>query len=146
MEGKRMINVDGSVFIQIINFLFLIWVMNKIVYKPIRQALLQRMKKVSDLESTIADFTVQAQEKEDVFAQGIKNARARGLEQKQALMASGADGEKVVIENIIKKTQSELTVSRERIAQEAEAVRISLQKELDTYVNAISQKILGRAV
>jgi F-type H+-transporting ATPase subunit b len=146
MEGKRMINVDGSVFIQIANFIFLIWVMNMILYKPIRKALLQRKDKVSGMERSIADFNTQALEKENAFASGIKEARANGLIEKQALIQSGSDEEKIVLENINKKAQAELAKSREKIAKEAESVRISLQKELDTFVNAIGQKILGRAV
>lgn len=141
-----MINVDGSVFIQIVNFIFLIWVMNMILYKPIRKALLQRKEKVSGLERSIADFNTQAQEKENAFASGIKEARVNGLKEKQALIQSGSDEEKIVIENINKKAQAELAKSREKIAKDAESVRISLQKELDTFVNAIGQKILGRAV
>jgi len=141
-----MINVDGSVFIQIANFIFLIWVMNMILYKPIRKALLQRKEKVSGLELSIADFNTQAQEKENAFASGIKEARADGLKEKQALIQSGSDEEKIIVENINKKAQAELAKSREKIAKDAESVRISLQKELDTFVNAIGHKILGRAV
>ena len=141
-----MINVDGSVFIQIANFIFLIWIMNMILYKPIRKALLQRKEKVSDLERSIADFNVHALEKENAFASGIKEARANGLKEKQSLIQSGSDEEKIVIENINKKAQAELVKSREKIAKDAESVRVSLQKELDTFVSAIGQKILGRAV
>lgn len=141
-----MINVDGSVFIQIANFIFLIWVMNMILYKPIRKALLQRKEKVSDFERSISDFNAQALEKENAFATGIKEARANGLREKQALIQSGSDEEKIVLENINKKAQAELAKSREKIAKDAESVRITLQKELDTFVNAIGQKILGRAV
>lgn len=141
-----MINVDGSVFIQIANFIFLIWVMNMILYKPIRKALLQRKEKVADLERSISDFNTQALEKENAFASGIKEARANGLKEKQALIQSGSDEEKIIVENINKKAQVELVSSRDKIAKDAESVRISLQKELDTFVNAIGQKILGRAV
>lgn len=141
-----MINVDGSVFIQIANFIFLIWVMNMILYKPIRKVLLQRKEKVSGLERSIADFNTQALDKENAFASGIKEARVNGLKEKQALIQSGSDEEKIIMENINKNAQAELTKSREKITKDAESVRISLQKELDTFVNAIGQKILGRAV
>ncbi len=141
-----MISVDGSVFIQIANFIFLIWVMNIILYKPIRKALIQRKEKISGLEGSISDFISQAQEKENAFAAGIREARANGLKEKQAMMQSGSEEERVIIENINKKAQADMLASREKIAKEAEAVRVSLQKELDVFVMAISQKILGRAV
>jgi F-type H+-transporting ATPase subunit b len=35
---------------------------------------------------------------------------------------------------------------REKIAKDVEVVRASLQKEIDTFANAIGEKILGRAV
>ena len=141
-----MINVDGSVFIQIANFIFLIWVMNMILYKPIRKALLQRKERVSVLERSIFDFNTQTLEKGNTFASGIKEARANGLKKKQALIQSGSEEEKNVLENINKKAQAEIVMSREKIAKDAEFVRISLQKELDTFVSAIGQKILGRAI
>lgn len=141
-----MINVDGSVIIQIANFILLIWVMNMILYKPIRKVLLQRKEKVSDLERSIAEFSSQAEEKENALAAGIKEARSRGLQQKQTLLQAGADEEKAILEEINKKAQAELAKSREKVAKDAESVRITLQKELDTFVNAIGQKILGRAV
>ena len=68
-----MIKVDASVFIQIINFLFLIWVMNKVVYKPIREVLKQRKAKVSGLEQQFDTFTNEAQEKD--ASQGIAGQR-----------------------------------------------------------------------
>lgn len=141
-----MINVDGSVIIQIANFILLIWVMNMILYKPIRKVLLQRKEKVSGLERSIAEFSSQAEEKENALAAGIKEARSRGLQQKQTLLQAGADEEKAILEEINKKAQAELAKSREKVAKDAESVRITLQKELDTFVNAIGQKILGRAV
>ncbi|MDA8403529.1 MAG: ATPase [Desulfobacteraceae bacterium] len=141
-----MISVDGSVVIQIANFIFLIWVMNVILYKPIRKVLIQRKEKISGLERSISDFISQSQEKEDAFAAGIKEARSSGLKEKQAMLFAGAEEERAIIENINKKAQAELLSARDKIVKETEAVRVSLQKELDTFITAISQKILGRAV
>jgi F-type H+-transporting ATPase subunit b len=146
MEGKGMISVDGSVFIQIVNFIFLIWVLNKILYKPIRKVLIQRLEKVTDLEQGVDNSNARVQEIEEVFASGIKDARAKGLKQKQTIIGSGTDEEKNIIENINKKALAELEKSRDKITKDTEAVRISLQNEIDTFVNAICQKILGRAV
>ena len=45
-----MISVDVSLFIQIANFLFLIWVLNIILYRPIRGIIRQRKEKFDKLE------------------------------------------------------------------------------------------------
>lgn len=49
-----MIKVDVSVFIQIANFLVLVWALNQFLYRPIRRMLNERADKVKGLESTMA--------------------------------------------------------------------------------------------
>ena len=44
---------DWTTAIQIANFLFLIWVLNLILYRPIRRVLLQRKDKITGLEQSI---------------------------------------------------------------------------------------------
>jgi F-type H+-transporting ATPase subunit b len=141
-----MISIDGSVFIQIINFIFLIWAMNMVLYKPIRKMLLQRKEKFSHLDQAIDSCNSQVQEKESAFAAGIREARSRGLKEKELLIKSAFDEEKAVVEKINSRAQAELAEIKNRIKTDAGTVRDALQKELGTLVNAISQKILGRAV
>lgn len=141
-----MINVDKSVFIQIINFLFLIWAMNVVLYKPIRKILLQRKEKIDGLAQSIENFGKNAQEKEEAYASGIKEARVKGQKEKEALLFTAQNEEKQLIEKINKKAQEDLVQMRDKIAKDAESVRISLQNEVDTFAAAIGQKILGRVI
>ena len=141
-----MVSVDGSVFIQIVNFLFLIWVLNAVLFRPIRSALAQRKEKVEGMQQNIDTLAQEAKEKDDAFSIGIREARAAGLKEKDALMAQAADEEKRLIGEINAKAQAELAVAREKISQEASGVRASLENELDVFAEAIGQKILGRAV
>ena len=139
-----MIKVDVSVFMQIVNFLFLIWALNLILYKPIRKVLLERKEKVEGLEQSIENFNISAQEKEDAFALGIKDARSKGQIEKELLLSAAQNEEKQLLEKINKKAQDDLAQMRDKIAKEAENVRISLHNEVDAFANAIGQKILGR--
>ncbi len=139
-----MIKVDVSVFIQIVNFLFLIWALNLVLYKPIRKVLLERKEKVEGLEQTIENLNINAQEKEDAFSSGIKDARSKGQIEKELLLSAAQNEEKQLLEKINKKAQDDLAQMRDKIATEADNVRISLQKEVDVFANAIGQKILGR--
>jgi F-type H+-transporting ATPase subunit b len=137
---------DASVVIQIINFLFLIWVLNLIIYKPIRNILIQRKEKFSGLRADIETAESEAAEQDQAFASGIKEARARGLKQKEALLQTASDEEKEIIGKINEKAQAELTKVREQIAREADGARETLMKEVESCAGTISEKILGRAV
>jgi len=140
-----MISLDGSLFIQIINFLFLIFALNFVLYKPIRKILIQRKEKITGLEQSIDTCNSDAKEKDDAFTSGLKEARAKGMGEKEALMQTATDEEKVIIEKINQKAQADLAEVREKVAKDSESVRASLQEELDDIATAISHKILGRA-
>ena len=137
---------DGSILIQIANFIFTIWVLNLLLYKPIRKILTQRKEKVDGLELSIETSTKDAREKDEAFIVGVKEARSRGVEKKNALMQEAADEEKSIIADINRKAQAELVQVREKIKKEAEVARNSLQKGIDSFADQISEKILGRAV
>jgi F-type H+-transporting ATPase subunit b len=143
---RFMIKIDGSLFIQIVNFLFLIWIMNVILYKPIRSILLRRKEKMGGLEQNIASAVNDANEKAEAFSAGIKEARSRGMKKKDELIQDAAQEEKRIIEEINQKAQANMMEIREKISKEAEVVQASLQKEIDSFAHAIGEKILGRAI
>ena len=144
--GGVTVTPDSSTLIQIINFVFLIWVLNLLLYKPIRKILAQRKEKIDGLELSIETSAKDALEKDEAFSAGIKEARARGFKEKEALMQQATDEEKKIIADINRKAQAELAEIRNKIKKEAEVARESLQKEVDNFANQICQKILGRAV
>jgi F-type H+-transporting ATPase subunit b len=137
---------DKSLFIQIVNFLVIIWILNVLLYKPIRKILIQRQEKFTNLEQNIDTLNNEAQNKDDAYASGIHEARIQGLKQKEALLQAAADEEREIIEEINKKAQDNFAAVREKIAKDTESVRESLQQEIDAFSNAISERILGRAV
>ena len=140
-----MVSVDGSLFIQIANFIFLIWILNVVLYNPIRKVLIQRKEKITGFEQKIDTIGKDVKEKDDAFSLGIKEAKAKGLNEKGVLLQEAADEEREIIEKINKKAQANLAEIRTKIAKDAESVSESLRQELDSFANAIGQKILGRA-
>ncbi|MFC1815994.1 ATP synthase F0 subunit B [Thermodesulfobacteriota bacterium] len=141
-----MINIDVSVFIQIINFIFLIWILNTVLYKPIRKVLRQRKEKVNGLEQSIETFSRDAKEKDDSFTIGIKAARKRGLKEKDSLLQTASEEESRIIAKINAKAQADLAAIHEKIEADTGHVRKSLQKEIDVFADAIEDKILRRSV
>ena len=141
-----MIALDRSLVIQIVNFVFLIWILNIVLYKPIRKVLLQRKEKISGLEKSIQTSLRDATEKDESIAAGIKLARENGLKQREALLNEAEAEEKEIIQAVHRKAQEDLAAIREKIISDADKVRVSLQQEIDGFARAISQKILGRPI
>ena len=139
-----MVSVDGSLVLQIVNFLLLIWIMNMVLYKPIRKILLERKAKVDGLQSAIDGSAEEVLSKEAAYAEGVRQARAAGQKEKEALLEAAAEEEKAIIGKINESAQAELKEVKAKIAEEMGTVKAALEEEVDAFADAIGQKILGR--
>lgn len=141
-----MINLNESLLIQIVNFLVLIWLLNMVLYKPIRRILAERREKIDGMEQNIDQAVDQVAEKESTYAEGIKEARLAGVKEKDTLIQQATDEEKQIVQQINDKAAANLAEIRERVSKEAETARNVLLKQVDGFASEIGQKILGRAV
>ncbi len=141
-----MIKVDGSLVIQIVNFVFLICILNIVLFKPIRKVLLQRREKVAGFEKSIKTYLRDAKEKDESLISGIQMARKKGLMELESILQTAEADEENTIQRITEKVQNELKAFQDKIAKDTEDIRVSLEKEIDEYAEAIGQKILGRTV
>lgn len=140
-----MININWTVFVQIANFLVIIFILNMIVYKPIREVLKQRKAKTDGLENNIHAISADAEAKNQNFAGGIKDARLKGQQQKEALLQEALEEEKAIVAQINEKAQKDLAAVKESIARDIQSVQAALEEEVDTFADVITEKILGRA-
>ena len=141
-----MISVDYTFFIQMANFIALIFILNAILYKPIRKILIERKKKIQGYEEGIEGLQRDASEKEETFQAKIGEAKTKGFQEKEALKQTGQEEEKRLISEINQKAQAELEAVRAQIAKDAEVARRGLQRDIKVFSAAIAEKILGRAV
>lgn len=141
-----MISVDYSLFVQIVNFVLLIFIMNAILYKPIRNILAERKKKVKGYQEAIQGLEDDAAQTEQTFQTNVAEAKTKGFQEKEALKQAGQEEERRLIDEINQKAQADLEAVRAQIAKDAEDARGRLKGEIATFSEAIAEKILGRAV
>jgi F-type H+-transporting ATPase subunit b len=137
---------DWTTLLQAANFILLVILLNIVLYRPIRKILEQRKAKIEGLEQTINSSTSDLAEKENTYAAGIRDARKKGMLEKDALIQAAADEEKQILDKINADALEELNAVKAKVKQEAEAAKAALLAEVDTFANEIGKKILGRAV
>ncbi len=137
---------DWTTLLQAANFILLVILLNIVLYRPIRNILKQRKAKIDGLEQDIQSSSSDLVEKESTYAAGIREARKKGLLEKDALVQAATDEEKQILDKINADALEELNAVKAKVEQEAEAAKAALLKEVDTFANEIGKKILGRAV
>ncbi len=135
-----------SFFIQLANFIAIIFILNFVLYKPIRGIISQRREKISGLEQNIENSRQETENKDEAFTLGIKEARILGMKEKETLMTEASDKEKEIIQQINDKAKINLEEIRNKIARDTDEAKAALQNEIDTFAASITEKILGRAV
>ena len=140
------ISPDITLVFQIVNFLVLIFLMNVVIYKPIRRILSERKATVAGLSGDIDGFRAGAAERGKALEAGIAKARAEGAVKKDALAAEAAQKEKELLAEINAKAAAELAALKARIEGEAAGARKELEAEIAVLATAIGEKILGRTL
>jgi len=136
---------DISLVYQMINFLILLFVLNLVLYKPIRNVLLERKAKIEGMQKGAEKASSDLVAGEDAYKDGLKQARSKGLKEKEILIEEASQEEKGIIDKINKKAQANLVEIKKQVAMETEQARKTLEGEVEAYAKAIGEKILGRA-
>lgn len=136
---------DGSTLIQMANFLVLLFVLNLVLYKPIRGVILERKAKIDDMQKGAQKAAEDMVAGEESYKSGLKQARSEGLAKKEAFIDEASKEEKEILDRINKKAQANLAEIKQQVANETEQARKALDGEVETYAKAIGEKILGRA-
>ncbi|SDU14814.1 F0F1 ATP synthase subunit B family protein [Desulfobacula phenolica] len=136
---------DISLMYQMINFLVLLFVLNLVLYKPIRNVLLERKAKIEGMQNGAEKAAGDLIAGEDAYKNGLKEARSEGLKTKEAFVEEASQEETEIIDRINKKAQANLAEIKQQVADETEQARKALEGEVEAYAKAIGEKILGRA-
>lgn len=136
---------DISTVYQMINFLVLLFVLNLVLYKPIRNVIRERKARIEGMQADAEKAAGDLVAGETAYKDGLKQARSEGLKNKEAFISEASQAEKEIIEEINKKAQANLAEIKKQVADETEQARKALDAEVDAFAKAIGEKILGRA-
>lgn len=141
-----MLNIDGTLILQIANFLFLLVVLNIILYKPIRGILAKRDKEMTSRQNIIDDYQGRVEEHEREIETGKISARKEGYQEKESLKSQGQDEEKGILAEAGAAVESKLKAAKEEIEEKMADARKTLESEIAGFSNELAEKILGRSV
>jgi len=145
--GKEaMLSIDSSVIIQIANFLILLFLLNIILYRPIRKVLSQRNQEMSGLEHRAADLEAKALEYSNSLEENLASARKLGFRERESLRAEGLELEKKMYQEATASAGSKMEEARKSMEMRAAEIRSALEKEIGLFSKELAEKILGRSL
>ena len=141
-----MLNIDGTLLLQIVNFLVLLFILNLILFRPIRKILSQREEEMSSRQKTIDDFQDQAEKNEKGIEEGVVQARKEGYAEKEAFKSQGLEQEKEILEEAGAGVEQKLSAAKKEIETKIAVAREALEGQIASFSDELAQKILGRSI
>ncbi len=139
-----MIDIDWTLFAQIINFLLLVFLLNVVLFRPIRNALKDRQAKLMAQEVEINLLTDQGRSLEDEIKEKLAAARRDGAGARETLKQEGAQAEATLLEEVKRQVEVEWGTVEKKIKADMAKARTSLQKQAQSFAQLLATKILGR--
>jgi F-type H+-transporting ATPase subunit b len=141
-----MLNIDGTLILQIANFLVLLLILNLLLFKPIRRILSQREQEMDSRRKTIDDYQGRVAQKEKDIEEGKVQARKDGFSTKESLKNQGLEEEKGILQEAGAAVEKKLDSARKDIEAKMVAAREALEGQVAGFSKDLAQKILGRSV
>lgn len=141
-----MININITLLIQMANFLILLFVLNLVLYRPIRRIIKQRNQVIDDFTTTISSMTKSAQDAMNTLGQKIREAREQGVGTVQSLKDEAHAAEAKLIAENNQEAQARISQVRKQLESEIQETRGQLQAQVEAFSLAVAEKILGRSI
>jgi F-type H+-transporting ATPase subunit b len=139
-----MIDIDWTLIAQILNFLVLVFLLNMVLFRPIRKILLERKARLASFEEDItglADNRLLTLGKVD---EELVQARREGLGLREGLRQEGSQAEGTLLEQVKREVDAEWTRVEAKIKQDVAKARKALEAQAQDFAMALATKILGR--
>ncbi len=141
-----MITLNITLWIEVVLALILMFILNIVLYKPIRHILAERQKKLDELRSEAEKYERNAEALVENFNRKLAEARAKGQSEREKFKEEARAKEREIIEASTKEAEQEKSQSLGQLREQIEAARKELQGKIEAFALEIAQKLLGRAI
>jgi F-type H+-transporting ATPase subunit b len=139
-----MIDLDWTLGAQIINFLVLVYLLNLVLFRPIRNNLKERQARMQANEAAVAQLAEQSQGIAGEIQVNLAAARRDGLGQKEGLRQEGSQAEASLLEKVKQEVDAEWGRVEKKIKEDIGKARKSLKTQAQSFAQVMAAKILGR--
>jgi F-type H+-transporting ATPase subunit b len=141
-----LIELNFTFFIQVINFLLLIVILNKLLYKPILKILDERDERVSGGQQKAKKLIEDTQNLLNDYNQKLHNAKIDALNAKNSARGEASEQANVIIGEARVKADEIIDEMQKEMIKEIDKAKKELEPELGVMAATIAQQILGRKV
>lgn len=141
-----MVNLDYTIWIQMFNFLFLIFLLNIFLYKSILKIIGKRNQQLQDSDEEVKKLNQTIEQKMAEYEEKVRQARHEAINQKNEIEQAGSEEGGKIIEEAKSKISQMIQELHGKIEKEMDEARDFLRKQSRNTSIEIAEKVLGRSI
>lgn len=141
-----MISVNWTLILQFLNFIILLYLLNRILFRPLRAVLEKRRETIDGSHARALALQSDIEAKMNRYQQQLTEAKLLANEERAQLKKVAHEEESNMIATAQKSAAIKMQQIRERVGQESAQASATLKRESATLAQQIATKILGRSL
>lgn len=141
-----MININATLLVQLANFLLLMYLLNRILFRPMLRVLEERRERTEGRRKQADQLDSEAQALWDDYQKRIHAAKADADRTRSQLIRQGEVERERLLEAATAESDKAVAQVRARLRGEAEEARRALRAQAAQLAESVAQRILGRTV
>jgi F-type H+-transporting ATPase subunit b len=146
LSGGSIIDLDGTVFVQLGMFFVAFLVLHSLVFKPMVALLEARDHAIDGAKEEAKHLEQEVKDKQATFEAELRKVRGTAGEERERLRAEGLELERKLLETVRAETTTLVRDAGERLQTEARRVRAELGQGQAELAREIASKVIGREV
>jgi len=141
-----MVELNFTVWIQMINFIALIFILNFFLYKPVLKIVEKRNKKLEESDEEVKSLNETIENNMAKYEEKIRQARIGAAVERDKVQEEGSEEGKAIIGKVRDEISEKLGEFKGKLQDETDKARDVLRDQTRTIATEISEKVLGRGI
>jgi F-type H+-transporting ATPase subunit b len=141
-----MISINATLIVQIINLLVLIWILNRLMYRPIKRIAAERQAKVDEGLKRAAEIEDASQKAETAYLQDRNKGRGQVREQLDDQRREADAKVKDILKEAQEQAKGQQAKMLQNVEQQLQEARSDIKTEAEKVARSMAQTVLGREV
>ena len=145
ISNVALISINETLIVQVISFLIFLFIINRIMFRPLRNVMNDRKSHISKIQQDIVNAQSEFETLTDQIENQEFNVRNEAFKQKQQLEASGLQQAADIMASTRKEVEASKASAKKAVDDQIAAARKQVQKEAEGLANKIVAKVLYRS-
>jgi F-type H+-transporting ATPase subunit b len=141
-----MIEINLTIVIQVLQFLILVFVLNRLLFKPISRVMAERQKKISGWEEKTRDLRDASRLRLESYENQHREEKIRARERQEQLTKELKEQEEKNLRAVSGEAATLVASTKKALQEETERLRGELRRQAAELSEMLAEKVLGRKV